>query len=107
MTSKASLIQYLHQAAFSPPKATLLKAVHNNQFVMWPGLTVKSVKKYLPDSWLGKGESQTGLCILPITDTTQQTETSTHTDNYKKMDETHKQYAHNAHAMTSKASIIQ
>ena len=50
MTSKTSLIQYLHQAAFSPPKATFLKAVHNNQFVMWPGLTVKSVKKYLPDS---------------------------------------------------------
>ena len=50
MTSKASLVQYLHQAAFSPPKATLLKAVHNNQFLTWPGLTVKAVKKYLPDS---------------------------------------------------------
>ena len=50
MTSKASLVQYLHQAAFSPPKATLLKAVHNNQFVTWPGLTVKAVQKYLPDS---------------------------------------------------------
>ena len=50
MMSKANLIQYLHQAAFSPLKATLLKAVHNNQFVTWPGLTVKSVKKYLPDS---------------------------------------------------------
>ena len=50
MTSKASLIQYLHQAAFSPPKATLLKALHNNQFVMWPGLTVKAVQKYLPES---------------------------------------------------------
>ena len=49
MTSKASLVQYLHQAAFSPPKATLLKAVHNNQFVTWPGLTVKAVKKYLPE----------------------------------------------------------
>ena len=50
MTSKASLVQYLHQAVFSPPNATLLKAVHNNQFVTWPGLTVKAVKKYLPDS---------------------------------------------------------
>ena len=50
MTSKDSLVQYLHQAAFSPPKATLLKAVHNNQFVTWPGLTVKAVEKYLPDS---------------------------------------------------------
>ena len=50
MTSKYSVVQYLHQAAFSPPKATLLKSVHNNQFVTWPGLTVKAVKKYLPDS---------------------------------------------------------
>ena len=50
MTSKASLVQYLHQAAFSPSKATLLKALHNNQFVTWPGLTVKAVKKYLPES---------------------------------------------------------
>ena len=50
MTSKASLVQYLHQAAFSPPKATLLKAIHNNQFVTWKGLTVNAVKKHLPDS---------------------------------------------------------
>ena len=50
MTSKASLVQYLHQAAFSPPKATLLKALHNNQIVTWPVLTVKAVKKYLPES---------------------------------------------------------
>ena len=50
MTSKASLIQYLHQAAFCPPKATLLKALHNNQFVTWPSLTVKAVQKYLPES---------------------------------------------------------
>ena len=49
MTSKSSLVQYLHQAAFSPPKATLLKSVNNNQFVTWPGLTVKAVKKYLPE----------------------------------------------------------
>ena len=50
MTSKASLVQYLHQSVFSPTKATLLKALHNNRFVTWPGLTVKAVKKYLPDS---------------------------------------------------------
>ena len=50
MTSKSSLVQYLQQAAFSPPKANLLKAVHNNQFVTWPGLTVKALKTFLPDS---------------------------------------------------------
>ena len=50
MTSKASLNKYLHQAAFSPPKATLLKALRNNQFATWPGLKAKAVQKYLPDS---------------------------------------------------------
>ena len=49
MTSRASFIQYLHQAAFSPPKATLLRALHNNEFVTWPGLTVKAVQKYQPE----------------------------------------------------------
>ena len=50
MTSKASLIKYLHQAAFSPPKATLLKSLRNKQFATWPGLTVKAIQKYHPES---------------------------------------------------------
>ena len=33
MTSKRDLITYLHQCLFSPPKRTLLKAIHNNQLV--------------------------------------------------------------------------
>ena len=57
--------------------------------------------------WLGKREPQTGLWILPLTDTTRQPKTNTPSDNYKRMNETHKQYAHNAYAMTSKASLIQ
>ena len=58
MTSKVRLVQYLHQAAFSPPKATLIKAVHNNPFVTWPGLTVKAVQKYLPESSLATDKGQ-------------------------------------------------
>ena len=50
MTSKGSLIKYLHQCLFSPPKATLLKAIKNKQFTSWPGLTEKAVQAYLPQS---------------------------------------------------------
>ena len=49
MTSKASLIKYLHQCLFCPPKRTLLKAIKNNQLTTWPGLTAEAVEKYLPD----------------------------------------------------------
>ena len=34
----------------APPKATLLKAIKNNQLATWPGLTYEAVEKYLPDS---------------------------------------------------------
>ena len=50
MTSKEPLIKYIHQAAFSPPKQTLLKAISNKQFSTWPGFTAREVKKYLPES---------------------------------------------------------
>ena len=50
MTSKESLIKFLHQSLFSPPKSTLIKALDNNQFPTWPGFTSAAVKKYLPES---------------------------------------------------------
>jgi hypothetical protein len=50
MTCKESLIKYLHQCLFSPPKRTLLKAIANNQFATWPGMTAKAVQQYLPES---------------------------------------------------------
>jgi hypothetical protein len=50
MTSKESLIKYLHQCLFSPPKRTLIKAINNKQFTTWPGLTAKAVQQYLPDA---------------------------------------------------------
>ena len=50
MTSKQELIQYLHQCLFCPPKATLIKAIENNQLATWSGLKAEAVIKYLPDS---------------------------------------------------------
>ena len=50
MTSKESLIRYLHQCLFSPTKKTLVKAIENNQLTTWPGLTSDAVRKHLPDS---------------------------------------------------------
>jgi hypothetical protein len=49
-SSKAKLIQFLHQCAFSPPPSTWIKAINNNQFSSWPGLTADAVRRYLPDS---------------------------------------------------------
>ena len=47
-TTKAELIKYLHQAAYSPEKATWKKAIQNGHFTTWPGLTPEAVEKYLP-----------------------------------------------------------
>ena len=49
-TTKADLIKYLHQAAFSPVKKTWMKAIENGQFATWPGLTKEAVQKYLAES---------------------------------------------------------
>merc|ERR1712177_173248 len=46
--TKAELIKYLHQAAFSPVKVTWKKAIENRHVTTWPGLTVEAVEKYLP-----------------------------------------------------------
>ena len=47
-TTKAELIKYLHQTAFSLVKATWKKAIENGHFTTWPGLTSEAVEKYLP-----------------------------------------------------------
>jgi hypothetical protein len=49
-SSRAEWIQYLHQACFSPTISSWCKAVNNDQFLSFPGLTAKAVKKYLPPS---------------------------------------------------------
>ena len=48
--SKRSLINYLHQCLFWPPKKTLLKSIANNQFTTWPGLTYVAAQKYIPET---------------------------------------------------------
>ena len=50
MTSKESLIRYLHQRLFSPTKRTLVKAIKNNQLNTWPSITADAVRKHLPES---------------------------------------------------------
>ena len=47
---KVSLIKYLHQAAFSPPKQTLLKAINDKQFSTWPEFTYQAVKN-ISQTW--------------------------------------------------------
>ena len=49
LTSRETLVRFLHQCLFSPPKRTMVKAVENNQLATWP-ITADAVKKYLPDN---------------------------------------------------------
>ena len=42
------LVKYLHASCFSPVKSTFLRAIKNNHFTTWPGLTPQLVNKCLP-----------------------------------------------------------
>ncbi len=44
ITSKAELIKFLHQCAFSLTTSTWIKAINNNQFPTCPGLTAAAVR---------------------------------------------------------------
>ena len=44
------LIRYLHAACFAPVPSTWKKAIQNNNFITWPGLTVDLINKHLPPS---------------------------------------------------------
>ncbi len=48
-STKAELIQYHHQSLFSPPVATITKALKNNQLAGFPGLT-QEILRHLPPS---------------------------------------------------------
>ena len=39
------LVKYLHSACFSLVQSTWIKAINNNNFLTWPGLTTDLVKK--------------------------------------------------------------
>jgi hypothetical protein len=48
--TKTQLIDFLHRSCFSPPISTWTKAIDNNFFTTWPGLTSEAVRKFLPKS---------------------------------------------------------
>ena len=45
---KSELAQFLHGACFSPVVSTFVKAIKNNHFTTWPGLSEKLITKHLP-----------------------------------------------------------
>lgn len=45
---RANLMKYSHTACFPPTMSRWTKAIKNNNFLSWPGLTTNLVKKYLP-----------------------------------------------------------
>ena len=45
---KSQLAQYLHATCMSPVPSTFLKAIRNNNFITWPGLTTELITKNLP-----------------------------------------------------------
>ena len=54
--SDSNLAAFLHAAAGGPTKATVLAAIQNGNFTMWPGLTPSLIAKHLlPSIATGKG----------------------------------------------------
>ena len=49
-TTAKDLAIYLHAACFSPAKHTFIKAIQNNHFISWPGLTASLIIEY-PCVW--------------------------------------------------------
>ena len=61
-------IKFIHQCLFSPTVDTLCKAIDNNQLIELPHLTLKIVRKYLPDSTAtAKGHMNRTKCGLRST----------------------------------------
>ncbi len=44
------LVRYLHACVGFPTKPSCIEAIKNRQYASWPGLTVKAVVKYFPES---------------------------------------------------------
>jgi hypothetical protein len=47
LRNTGALVNYLHNAVFSPTKAALLKAVKQGHISTWPGLTEDAINKHL------------------------------------------------------------
>ena len=45
---KSQLAQYLHATCMSPVPSTFIRAINNNNFISWPGLTPQLISKHLP-----------------------------------------------------------
>ena len=45
-----TLVKYFHAAAGFPVKDTWLKAIKNNNYASWPGLTYENARKYCPSA---------------------------------------------------------
>jgi hypothetical protein len=50
MTSSttSNLLQFLHASLFLPVPSTLIKAIQNNHFTTWPGITTANTQQHLP-----------------------------------------------------------
>ena len=48
--TKRQLATYLQATCLSPAASTFTKAINNNQFISWPGLTANLIAKHLPKS---------------------------------------------------------
>ena len=46
--TKLDFVKFLHAAAFGPTNKTWTKAVNNNYYTTWPGLTSNFISKHLP-----------------------------------------------------------
>jgi hypothetical protein len=49
-SNQKDLINYLHDACFSPVKSTWITAIKNGHFTSWTGLTEHAVEKHLSKS---------------------------------------------------------
>jgi hypothetical protein len=49
-STTSDLMTFLHASLFSPVPSTLIKAIQNNHFTTWPGLTTANVRRHLPKS---------------------------------------------------------
>jgi hypothetical protein len=47
LRSTGALVNYLHEALFSPTKSALLQAVKDGHLITWPGLTEDAIHKHL------------------------------------------------------------
>jgi hypothetical protein len=50
LKTQPELVRYLHACTGFPTKPSWIKAIKNRQYASWPGLTVKAVAKYFPES---------------------------------------------------------